>query len=324
MKIITRLKWAQWLCVAGVALAVLLMIGATRQVKQELQRNERAGEIVSGVVALRYLSLEYAQTQERRSHIQWQLRKDSLQGLLLRDELFREAEEAQLLHDLQENLPLLARHFSELLLVRQELRATPERAEVLHLLEARLFGQLMSRTQDMIRDAEELARRSRQGVLQAQQNASAVAAGLGLLLLRLALDEFADHGHALALTVVLLDLVGRADGFVLRHRLAHLGQREVFELADAFAGDVELASDFLEREFVAAFETEAELDDFGFAGVEWCRARRPSRCTPTAIAVPVALRANGRCGPRFGSCADVASTFRQPRLGRADPARDRQ
>ncbi len=34
----------------------------------------------------------------------------------------------------------------------------------------------------MIRDAEELARRSRQGVLQAQQNASAVAAGLGLLL----------------------------------------------------------------------------------------------------------------------------------------------
>lgn len=181
MKIITRLKWAQWLCVAGVALAVLLMIGATRQVKQELQRNERAGEIVSGVVALRYLSLEYAQTQERRSHVQWQLRKDSLQGMLLRDDLFREEQEAQLLHDLQENL-LLARHFSELLLVRQELRATPERSEVLHLLEARLFGQLMSRTQDMIRDAEELARRSRQGVLQAQQNASAVAAGLGLLL----------------------------------------------------------------------------------------------------------------------------------------------
>ncbi|KQZ44874.1 ATP-binding protein [Duganella sp. Root1480D1] len=182
MKIITRLKWAQWLCVAGVALAILLMIGATRQVRQELQRNERAGEIVSGVVALRYLSLEYAQTQERRSHVQWQLRKDSLQGLLLRDDLFREAEESQLLHDLQENLPLLARHFSELLLVRQELRATPERAEVLHLLEARLFGQLMSRTQDMIRDAEELARRSRQGVLSAQQNATAVAAALGLLL----------------------------------------------------------------------------------------------------------------------------------------------
>src|SRR5690242_18781599 len=112
MKIITRLKWAQWLCLAGVALAVLLMVGATRQVKQELQRNERAGDIVSGVVALRYLSLEYAQLQERRSYVQWQLRKESLQGLLLREDLFREGEENRLLHDLQENLPLLQRHFS--------------------------------------------------------------------------------------------------------------------------------------------------------------------------------------------------------------------
>lgn len=69
MKIITRLKWAQWLCVAGLAVAVLLMLGATRQVKQELQRNERAGDIVSGVVSLRYLSLEYAQSQGRRAHV---------------------------------------------------------------------------------------------------------------------------------------------------------------------------------------------------------------------------------------------------------------
>lgn len=182
MKIITRLKWAQWLCLAGVALAVLLMLGATRQVRQELQRNERAGEIVSGVVSLRYLSLEFAQTQERRAHVQWQLRKESLQGLLLRGDLFRGREEERLLQGLQRNLPMLSRHFSELVLVRQELRGDPEKTEVLRQLEARLFGQLMSRTQDMISDAEELARRSRQGVLEAQQNASMVAAGLGLLL----------------------------------------------------------------------------------------------------------------------------------------------
>lgn len=182
MKIITRLKWAQWLCLAGVAIAVLLMLGATRQVRQELIRNERAGEIASGVVSLRYLSLEFAQTQERRAHVQWQLRKESLQGLILRGDLFRGREEERLLQDLQRNLPLLARHFSELVLVRQELRGDPEKSEVLRQLEARLFGQLMSRTQVMISDAEELARRSRQGVLEAQQDASIVAAGLGLLL----------------------------------------------------------------------------------------------------------------------------------------------
>ncbi|XLZ70763.1 ATP-binding protein [Massilia sp. SR12] len=182
MKIITRLKWAQWLCLAGVAIAVLLMLGATRQVRQELQRNERAGEIVSGVVSLRYLSLEFAQTQERRAHVQWQLRKESLQGLILRGGVFRDRDEERLLQDLQRNLPLLARHFTELVLVRQELRGDPEKVEVLRQLEARLFGQLMSRTQVMISDAEELARRSRQGVLEAQQNASMVAASLGLLL----------------------------------------------------------------------------------------------------------------------------------------------
>lgn len=182
MKIITRLKWAQWLCLAGVAIAVLLMLGATRQVRQELLRNERAGAIASGVVSLRYLSLEFAQTQERRAHVQWQLRKESLQGLILRGDLFRDREEERLLQDLQRNLPLLARHFSELVLVRQELRGDPEKAEVLRQLEARLFGQLMSRTQVMISDADELARRSRQGVLEAQQDASIVAAGLGLML----------------------------------------------------------------------------------------------------------------------------------------------
>ncbi|WP_342113788.1 ATP-binding protein [Pseudoduganella sp. OTU4001] len=182
MKIITRLKWAQWLCLAGVALAVVLMLGATRQVKLELMRNERAGEIASGVVSLRYLSLEFAQTQERRANVQWQLRKESLQGLLLRDDVFRGREEERLLNSLQQNLPLLARHFSELVVVRQDLRDAPDKADVLRQLEARLFGQLMARTQAMIGDAELLARLSREGVLAAQQNATVVASALGLLL----------------------------------------------------------------------------------------------------------------------------------------------
>jgi len=235
MKIITRLKWAQWLCVIGVSLAVLLMLGATRQVKQELQRNERAGEIVSAVVALRYLSLEYANSQERRSHVQWQLRKDSLQSLLLREDLFKEGEENRLLHDLQENLPLLARHFSELVLVRQELRATPERGEVLHQLEARLFGQLMSKTQDMISDAEELARRSREGVLNAQQNASAVAAALGLLLALTVLGALAltirSVAHPLEKLRKGAELVGAGK---LDFRMNLKSVDEVGELARAF------------------------------------------------------------------------------------------
>ena len=182
MKIITRLQLAQWLCVVGVLAAAALMLLATNQVKRELARNERAGDIVAGVVELRYLSLEYAQAQSRRTHMQWQLRKESLQGLLVRDDVFDDVAEARLLRDLQQNLPLLARYFSELVAVHEELRSEADKADVLRQLEARLSGQLLSRAQAMIGDADELARRSRAGVLAAQQQATLVAGVLGLLL----------------------------------------------------------------------------------------------------------------------------------------------
>ena len=182
MRIITRLQLAQWLCIAGVIVSALLMLFATNQVKRELARNERAADMVAGVTALRYLSLEYAQGEERRAHVQWQLRKESLQGLLVRDSVFGTGQEARLLRDLQANLPQLVRHFNELVLVRKEMREEAAKTGVLRQLEARLFGQLMSRAQAMIGDAEELARRSREGVLAAQQQAALVAGALGALL----------------------------------------------------------------------------------------------------------------------------------------------
>src|SRR5688572_9320004 len=88
------------------------------------------------------------------------------------------------------------------------------------------------------------------------------------LFLRLALDEFADDRHPLALAFFLIDFVHAADSFVLRHRLPHFRQREILELANAFTCDVEFLADLLERELFAAFEAEAELDDLGLALVE--------------------------------------------------------
>jgi signal transduction histidine kinase/HAMP domain-containing protein/ActR/RegA family two-component response regulator len=182
MRIITRLKLAQWLCIAGVALAAVLMVLATEQVKRELARNERAAAIVSGVTSLRYLSLEYAQGQGERALVQWKLRRESLHALLQREDVFDSHADGRMLLALQQGLPQLARHFNDLVLVRRELRDVPAQADVLRQLEARLFGQLMSRAEGMISSAEELARRSREGVLAAQRQASYVAGGFGLLL----------------------------------------------------------------------------------------------------------------------------------------------
>src|ERR1019366_3939791 len=80
-------------------------------------------------------------------------------------------------------------------------------------------------------------------------------------LLCLALDEFADDGHPLALAILLLDFVGGPDGFVLGHRFPHFRQREILELTDAFTSDVKFLANLLEREFVAAVEAEAQADD---------------------------------------------------------------
>ena len=115
MRIITRLKLAQYLCLAVAAVLAVLLLVTNARMRGELARNERAGEIQRAVVALRYLSMEYTLGHGARARGQWLLRKDSLAALLLRDDLFREDEEGQLLRDLQESLPLLARHFSELL-----------------------------------------------------------------------------------------------------------------------------------------------------------------------------------------------------------------
>src|SRR5689334_11847136 len=85
---------------------------------------------------------------------------------------------------------------------------------------------------------------------------------------RLAFDELADDGHALAGALVLLDFIHRANRLVLRHRLPHFRQREVLELPDAFAGHVEFLADLFQRKLFAAFEAEAQLDDLRLALVE--------------------------------------------------------
>ena len=42
---------------------------------------------------------------------------------------------------------------------------------------------------------------------------------------------------------------------MFRHRAPHFGERQVFELTDALAGDVEATADFLQRELIPAIET---------------------------------------------------------------------
>src|ERR671924_909784 len=82
MRISTRLGIAGLFKAGIVVLTGVVLLFATRQVKQELVQNETAGEIVNAVSALRYLTLEYALRHEERVQTQWQLKHASLAKLL--------------------------------------------------------------------------------------------------------------------------------------------------------------------------------------------------------------------------------------------------
>ena len=69
---------------AGMASRVLasVLLSTTQPVKRELVKNERAGEILNAVTAVRHLTLEDVMRHEGRVQAQWQLRQASLSKLL--------------------------------------------------------------------------------------------------------------------------------------------------------------------------------------------------------------------------------------------------
>lgn len=182
MKITTRLKLAELLCLAVALVIGAMLVATTLQMRHELRKNEVAGNILQAATSLRYLSLEYALRHESRTHAQWRLRKDSLQEELDSTKVFDAGPELAIQRSLETQLQGVAHHFDELLSIQREQRNAPDRADVLRELESRVHGQIANKTQNMIADAEELAERSRQGVLDAQQAANFVTLAFGGLL----------------------------------------------------------------------------------------------------------------------------------------------
>ena len=171
MRISTRLGIAGLFKAGIVVLTGAVLLSATRQVKQQLVQNETAGEIVNAVSALRYLTLEYALRHEERVQTQWQLKHASLAKLLARSADFGGFEGQAIMDRLRDTHETLQTLFSELRSSYQGRGTDKGKTAVLEELEARLTGQMMNRTQDMIADALMLANRSRAEVVSAQGRA---------------------------------------------------------------------------------------------------------------------------------------------------------
>ena len=183
MKISTRLKLAELFCGVVVAIIVGVLLFTTSQMKRELVKNEKSGEILRAVTALRYLSMEYALHHEDRTRDQWQLRTTSFSKLLASRTDFIGAGEVEILGDLLHNQEDVEKLFSLLVTNHQELEHDQGRRAVLEELESRLSGQISNKTQAMISDALELSERSRNAVLASQQRANVAVIVFGLLVM---------------------------------------------------------------------------------------------------------------------------------------------
>jgi methyl-accepting chemotaxis protein len=182
MKISTRLGLAGLFSAGIVLLSGAVLFFAMQQVRQELANNAMAGEIVNAVAALRYLTLEYALRHEERVQTQWQLKHASLATLLTRGVAFDSLEEQAIMARLRQAHDSLQALFSELLSSYQGRRTDAGKTALLEELEARLTGQMMNRTQDMISDALTLATRSRAEVVDALGTASLAIIAFGSVL----------------------------------------------------------------------------------------------------------------------------------------------
>ncbi|MFZ6742476.1 response regulator [Undibacterium sp. JH2W] len=171
MKISTRLKFAELISLAIVAVIAAILLSTTLQMKREIAKNEAAGELLQAVTALRYLTLEYALRHDERTRAQWQLRSTSLSKRLAGTEEFIEFNDKEAISDLRSANENIEQLFTLLVNNHHELLREKEKAEILEELESRLLGQITNKTQAMISDALNLSDQSRIGALDAQQRA---------------------------------------------------------------------------------------------------------------------------------------------------------
>ncbi|ABE44384.1 methyl-accepting chemotaxis protein [Polaromonas sp. JS666] len=235
MKISTRLSLAGIFSVGVVAVIGFVLLSATHQVRQELTKNETAGEILNAATAVRYLTLEYVASHEDRVRAQWELRHASLSKLLAGATEFTGQEEQSIIEDLRHTHQGVNTLFTELAANQQNREAEKGKGAILKDLESRLTGQIMNKAQAMISGALSLSDRSRTGVLDAQQRTSAAVVTFGgVVVFVIAATLFLALGSVTRPLEKLREGIAIVGAGNLDHRLAITAKDEIGSLSRAF------------------------------------------------------------------------------------------
>jgi len=171
MKIKTKLRINTLFSVVVVIIVSLTLLSASQQVREAIDKHRMADQISRGILELSIVTNDYLSHHEKRAPRQWQLKHDSLTGLIS-DRRFQETEEKYLLKNIRQHHESLKKTFSKLL-ANHESRSRDERkAQVAAELERRLAGQLAVTSQAMLSVVRQLSERSHEGVIKAQQRAN--------------------------------------------------------------------------------------------------------------------------------------------------------
>nr|WP_166454676.1 ATP-binding protein [Duganella rivi] len=157
------------------------------RLRSEMRKSELTGEVLREAAGLRVLTLEYVWQHQARSRLQWLQQHRSLGALLAAGREFEDRYEQSLLGQLRQRHQSIGKLFAELQGLPDELQNQPQRGAILQALEARLTAQIVNRSQDMMSDADELARLSRGNILAAQQDTLLAGGALGSLTLAVVL-----------------------------------------------------------------------------------------------------------------------------------------
>lgn len=187
MKIATRLRLAQWCSFVLLLVMAASFTHSALRLRSEMRKSELTGEVLRAAAGLRVLTLEYVWQHQARSRLQWLQQQRSLGVLLAAGRGFEEPLEQSLLGELRQRQQSIGKLFAELQALPDELQRQPQRGAILQALEARLTAQIVNRSQDMMSDAEELARLSRSKILAAQQDTLLAGGALGSLTLAVVL-----------------------------------------------------------------------------------------------------------------------------------------
>jgi len=233
MKIATKLHITTISSVTLILIMVAVLFSATRQVKEELRKNELAGQIADGVSALRFLTLEYLVRRDERVQTQWKLKHASLDRLLAPRE-FSETEEQAVLSTLRQDHQRLESLFSGI--TQSYEKQSPNQAKItVQEYEERIAGQILARVEGMISDASRLAERSRNQVADAVDWARAAVMGFGGILVvampTLLFLVTRSITKPLARLQEGAEAVGSGD---LDYRLGMIGKNEIDRVAQAF------------------------------------------------------------------------------------------